>query len=127
MRGRVVLLGQVRRHDVAKARVVQRREQRSGSGVVEMPELAGDARLERSRVASLGQHRRVVVALEHEGFATGQRALDGRRRRPEVGHDAQAYRSVADDELHGLARIVRDRNGRTSSAPTPNASWLSKP
>jgi hypothetical protein len=52
-----------------------------------------------------------VIALEDQRIAARQARLDVRRRRPDVGEDAQAARAVADHVLDGLARIVGNRDG----------------
>ena len=79
--------------------------------VVQMPEAAGDALLQRVRVVAAGEQVEIVVAFEHQRVAAGQALLDAAGGHADVGEHAQPEIAVRHHELDGLARIVRHREG----------------
>src|SRR6266852_5819737 len=72
----VVLLRQVRADHVLQARAIERAEEPLGLPVVQMAERPRDALLQPLRVGAAPQHLDIVVALEHQGVAAGERLLD---------------------------------------------------
>ena len=103
----VVLLRKVGADHVLQARPVEAREERARLAVVEMPERARDALLQPFGVAASPQHVEIVVALQHQRIASGQRVLDVPRRCADIGEHAQTECAVGKHELHRLARVVR--------------------
>ena len=71
------------------------------------PRRLGDPLLQRPRIVAAGQHVEIVIALEHQRVAAAQARFDVARRHADVGQHAEPMLTVADDELHRLARIVR--------------------
>src|SRR5712691_10207064 len=88
---------------------VERGEQRCRGLIVQVPEAAGDARLQRRRIRAARQQSEIVIALEHQRVAAGQVRLDMRRRAAGVGEHAEPARAVGKHVLDRLARIVRHR------------------
>src|SRR5579862_3666670 len=99
----------MRGHHVTKPRRVDRAKKLGRGFVVQMPEPARDALLERHRVVTVLEHAEIVVAFEHERVAARKARLDVTRRHADVGQHAEPLRAIADDELDRLARIVRHR------------------
>ena len=86
--------------------------------VVEMPEAAGDARLQRRRIIAPPQHIGVVIGFQHQGLAAGEHFLDVRRRTAGVSQHAQSPRAIREHVLHRLARVVR--NGERMHLQVPD-------
>src|SRR5204863_8789207 len=80
----VVLLRQVRADHVLQPRAIERAEEPLGLPVVQMAERPRDALLQPPRVGAAPQHLEVVVALEHQGVAAGERLLDVRGGRSDI-------------------------------------------
>src|SRR5689334_4488047 len=98
----------MRRDDMRQARRVDATQEIGGGLVVQMTEAAGDALLQHERIIARGEQVAIVVALEDERIAPGEARLDVRGRHADVGEQSHAMRAVADHELHGLARVVRN-------------------
>src|SRR5437764_330012 len=65
-----------------------------------MAERPRDALLQPPRVGAAPQHLEVVVALEHQGVAAGERLLDVRGGRSDIGEHPKARGAVREHELH---------------------------
>src|SRR5207245_2395680 len=108
---RVGFLRKMGSEEVHELRIVEARKQRSGGPIVEVAEPGRNPPLERPRVAAVFQHVEIVIAFEHERIAAAEAGFDMRSRHSEIGQDTDAPRAVADYILHGLACVMRYRDG----------------
>src|SRR2546425_4315220 len=105
--GQVVVLAQVRGDQMLETRIVEPGQQTRGRAIVEVPESARDALLERKRIIAVGKQVEIMIALEHQRVAAGEARLDVGSGYAEIGQNAQPPATVGADELHRLARVVR--------------------
>ena len=74
-----------------------------------MAEGSGDSLLERMRIIAVRQQVEIMIAFENQRVTARKAPLDAARRRAKIGQHAQSPRAIGDDELHGLARVMRHR------------------
>src|SRR5262245_49692255 len=74
-----------------------------------MTEARADTCLDRWRIAARFEHRGIEVELERQSIATRERCPDCWRRMTHVAQHSEPPTASAEDELAGLARIVRHR------------------
>ena len=79
--------------------------------VVQMTEPSADTLFQTVGVVAVHQHFKIVVALQNQRIAPAQGLLDMRGAASSVGQYAQPACAVAENELHRLGGIVRNRIG----------------
>lgn len=84
----VVLLAQMRRHDVREPRPIERCQDLRRRIVAQVPMVAADACFERLRITARRKHPRIVIAFEHERIATAEHGRNMRCRRTDVRQDS---------------------------------------
>ncbi len=107
----VVLLAQVRRHQMLQASRIDLPQQGRRLLVLEMTEAPTDPLLEARRIPRRRQQRLIVVAFEYQAIAGSENLDDVWRDRTAVGEHAKAMRAIAKGVLDGFARIVRHGEG----------------
>ena len=84
-----------------------------------MPERPADPLLEPARVRAASEHFAIVVALEDQRVAPGQRRFDVTRRGTDIGQHAEPPLAVGEHVLDRLARVVRAPETAGPRGPRP--------
>ncbi|KAH0444050.1 hypothetical protein KCU90_g1122, partial [Aureobasidium melanogenum] len=111
---RIVLLAQMRGHQIAQARAVERGQDFSRRLIVQMPMIATNTRLQRLWIPAARQHPHIVIALEDQRVATAQHRADVRRGGADVGQHAKPARAIGEHVLQRLAGVVRNGIGENA-------------
>ena len=106
---RVVLLRQMRKHELSQAAAVQFLQKLAGLNIGQMTELAADAPLEHLRIRAIRQHLHVVIEFEQQRIAGIERALHMWRRVAQIRHHPESLSMMIKAEMTGFARIVWHR------------------
>ena len=108
--GIVVLLGEVREHQVARVAVKNLRvaQKFADHGVGKMPGAAHHALLDKPRIGPDLEHIEVVVRFEDQKIRFAQVMLHEFRHIAEIGHDGHFRAVAAEGIAHRIGRIVRD-------------------
>jgi hypothetical protein len=82
-----------------------------------MPPEAADAPLQRLRIAALGQHPRIVIALQNQRVTGIQHGNHMRGDVTRIRQHAKPTGAVSKDKLHRFAGIVRNRERMHTYVP----------
>ncbi len=102
----IVLLADVREHEVTQPRVRQTIDKVCGLDIAQMAEGAAHPRLERGRIGPVAEHLRVVIALDQKGIALAQHIAHVRGHTARVREHSKPAASALKDELARLSGIV---------------------
>jgi hypothetical protein len=122
----IVLLAQVPGDEVREATVVDALQQTGSLRVAEMAEVAADPRTQRRRIGASREHVAIVVALQQQCIDAAEAVDDVWRDVPGIREHAEAAAVGGEDELAGLASVVRHGERRDLDVPDAEGARMAR-